>query len=105
MSNKELLIDFAKDYSPYPGPRHEELGPFSAERFRDEFLVPNLKNGLTIVIDVKGMLGGFGSSFLDEAFIQLKDYGVSADFAESHIVIKGPFEKFKKDIQKALAKR
>lgn len=59
------------DYSPLPGGRSQNDGPFSGERFRREFLVPALKKA----IDTDGILNvvldevlGYSSSFLEEVF-------------------------------------
>lgn len=61
------LIDIGKDFSDTPLGRYPEDGPFSGERFREEFLCPALKEhgSATVVIDGTE---GYGSSFLDEAF-------------------------------------
>lgn len=42
-------------------------GPYSGERFRDEFLVPSLRAGRSVRINFDGARG-YGSSFLEEAF-------------------------------------
>ena len=60
-------IDIAKDFSDTPLGRYPTDGPYSGERFREEFLYPALKesNPVSVVIDGTE---GYGSSFLDEAF-------------------------------------
>ena len=61
-------IDIAKDFSDTPiGRYHPDDGPFTGERFREEFLYPALKKEgqITVAIDATE---GYGSSFLDEAF-------------------------------------
>ena len=60
-------IDIAKDFSDTPLGRYPEDGPFSGERFREEFLYPALKEHGTASVSIDGT-EGYGSSFLDEAF-------------------------------------
>ena len=65
------------DFSEFPGPRHEHIGPFSGQRFREEVLLPAIKeHGINnISIDLDGT-AGYGSSFLEEAFGGLIRAGV-----------------------------
>ena len=62
-----LMINVARDFSKYPGGRFYSDGPFSGERFREEFLVPALKTGFAVHVILDGTLG-YGASFLEEAF-------------------------------------
>ncbi|WP_285259224.1 STAS-like domain-containing protein [Halopseudomonas bauzanensis] len=57
------------DFTEYPGPRHESIGEFSGERFRDEVLLKAIEvHGIEqIRVDLDGT-AGYGSSFLEEAF-------------------------------------
>jgi hypothetical protein len=65
-SGQISLIIIADDYSPFPAGRSYADGPFSAERFRREFLVPALLDGcLEVNLD---RTGGFASNWLQEAF-------------------------------------
>jgi hypothetical protein len=61
------MISIVKHFSENPGGRYRTDGPNSGERFRDEVLVPALRLGEKIEVDLDGALG-FGSSFLEEAF-------------------------------------
>nr|WP_249205781.1 STAS-like domain-containing protein [Burkholderia cenocepacia] len=61
------MISVASDFSPFAGGRYTSDGPFSGERFREEVLLPHLRRGETLSIDLDGTLG-LGSSFLEEAF-------------------------------------
>lgn len=68
MSN--IIISVAKQYSVAPAGRYVVDGPYSGERFREEFLYPaitGLEAGTKVEVDLDGTLG-YGSSFLDEAF-------------------------------------
>lgn len=59
------------DHAPSPGGRYIKDGEFSGEWFRNEFLVPALRNAVagddTLTVELDGT-SGYGSSFLEEAF-------------------------------------
>lgn len=57
------------DFSEFPGPRKESIGPNSGEKFRDSVLLPVIANhpDEQIVVNLDGT-AGYGSSFLEEAF-------------------------------------
>src|SRR5690554_3573488 len=56
------------EFTEFPGPRYRDLGPYSGEEFREEVLVPAIKEfGGNIEVDLDGTFG-YGSSFLEEAF-------------------------------------
>ena len=61
------IISVAKDYTRFPAGRYTTDGPFSGERFRQEWLEPALRANDTLEVDLDGVVG-YGSSFLDEAF-------------------------------------
>jgi hypothetical protein len=80
-------IDIAKDFSDTPLGRYPADGPFSGERFREEFLCPALKENDFIAVAIDGT-EGYGSSFLDEAFGGLVRKGYySADQLEQLLKI------------------
>ena len=61
-------IAVVDSFSRSPAGRHRTDGPFSGERFREEFLVPALRQDSSMfLVDLRGALT-LGSSFLDEAF-------------------------------------
>ncbi|MHB8580512.1 MAG: STAS-like domain-containing protein [Ignavibacteriaceae bacterium] len=60
-------IKVASDFSRYPAGRYADDGPFSGQRFREEFLRPVLDANDTAIIELDGVRG-YGSSFLEEAF-------------------------------------
>lgn len=62
-----MKISIAKQFSEAPAGRHAKDGPYSGERFREEFLAPALEQNEVVEIDLDGALG-YGSSFLEEAF-------------------------------------
>lgn len=65
MSMKMIVI--GRDFSDAPAGRTPADGPFSGERFRDEILVPALKENDKVVVDISE-IEGVGSSFLEETF-------------------------------------
>ena len=73
------------DFSEYPGPRYNEQGPDSGEKFYVERLNPVFlrcyNEGKTLIVNLDGT-AGFASSFLDEAFGQL-----TYDFGESVVKV------------------
>lgn len=77
MPHRQLSV--ARDFSRYPAGRFKTDGPYSGERFREEFLIPAVDAGEKVTIDLDGVRG-FGSSFLEEAFGGLvrKGYSPSA---------------------------
>ncbi|WP_426180412.1 STAS-like domain-containing protein [Pseudomonas sp. TWRC1-2] len=69
---------YVKNFSEFPGPRKESIGPNSGERFRDEVLYKAIEDSPseTFRIHLDGT-AGYGSSFLEEAFGGLVRLGVS----------------------------
>jgi hypothetical protein len=67
----DKYISIANDFSKYPAGRTRRDGPFSAEQFRDEFLVPALRTaadeGGRVIVTLDGVYG-YSSSFLEESF-------------------------------------
>lgn len=59
------------DHAPSPGGRFLRDGPFSGEWFREEILVPSLRQAVQqrepVVVVLDGT-SGYGSSFLEEVF-------------------------------------
>ena len=64
-------ISVLKDFSRTPGPRYKEEGSFSGEEFRNNILLPKIKEAIiqkkTLLVDLDGV-SGYGTSFLEEAF-------------------------------------
>lgn len=60
-------INIAKDFSKYPAGRFKDDGPASGQEFRESFLLPTMRDGNSLVIELDGTRG-YGSSFLEEAF-------------------------------------
>jgi hypothetical protein len=55
-----------RDWTEAPGGRYRKQGPFSGEAFREEVLLPALKNG-PVEVDL-GWVAGYGTGWLEEVF-------------------------------------
>ena len=66
-SAKTKRINIAKDFSPFPAGRYVDDGPYNGTTFRQDHLVPALREFAHVEVDFDGV-AGFGSSFLEEAF-------------------------------------
>jgi hypothetical protein len=64
------LLKVATDFSQFPAGRSVEDGPYSGERFCDEFLVPALRANQALTVLLDGTIG-YGSSWLQGAFGRL----------------------------------
>lgn len=66
-----VTLNIARDFSRFPGGRRRVHGKHSGEEFREDWLIPRLrqasKQNEVLEIDFDGTLG-YGSSFLEEAF-------------------------------------
>jgi hypothetical protein len=80
-------ITIAADFSRYPAGRFKADGPYSGERFRQEYLVPSLAKLDKVTVILDGTLG-YGSSFLEEAFGGLvREEGFTATELKKKLVI------------------
>lgn len=86
-------INIAREFSETPmGRYHPTDGPDTGQRFREDFLVPALKQG-PVTVDIDGT-EGYGSSFLDEAFGGLVyESGFTAKDLHERLTIQGVGEK------------
>lgn len=80
------MISLANDFSVTPAARYKREGPYSGERFREELLMPALKTGNIVRVDLNGVVG-LGSSFLEEAFGGLIRAGFNEDQLKTHLEI------------------
>lgn len=105
-----IKYNFAEEFSKVPGPRREEIGPFSGEKFRNDFLEKWFQENIEVEIDVSGTVMNFGPSFLSEAFGKIaKKYGKEKFFQIIHINNEGTRNKkllvlIKKHVDIALSK-
>ena len=80
-----LTISIAQDFSPYPAGRYRGDGEFNGTTFRQEILLPALKEYDNVHVVFDGV-AGFGSSFLDEAFGGLiRQEGMSKEFLDTSL--------------------
>jgi len=70
------VVDVAAQFDRYPFGRYPSHGPNNGERFREEFLVPDLRQGVKLTIDLSHA-DGLAPSFLEEAFGGLVRAGFS----------------------------
>jgi hypothetical protein len=86
IQEKTKTVKISKDFSRSPGGRYVTDGRFSGEEFRDNVLIPILKETDKIIVDLDGCFG-FGSSFLEEAFGGLLRKGFDASVYKDRISI------------------
>jgi hypothetical protein len=82
----EQMISVLSNFSENPSGRYRKDGPFSGERFRDDFLLPLLNKGEKVTVNLDGALG-YGSSFLEEAFGGLVRKGFPSKVLHEKLVI------------------
>lgn len=84
-----MKISVAKDFSQFPAGRFRKDGPWPGEKFRDEHLVPALKQSSSVTVQLDGTMG-YGSSFLEEAFgglVRLRGFTADALRARRRLVV------------------
>ena len=87
MMTEQVTVDVGRDFSPYPAGRLRSDGRYSGERFRQEYLVPHLKNGYVVKIEMDSAFG-YGPSFIEEAFGGLvRVEGFEKDWLKKHLII------------------
>jgi len=77
-------ISVANDFTPFPGGRYRKHGKGSGQEFREDILLPILKVGDSVKIELDGA-SGYPPSFLEEAFGGLVREGFSAAGLRKHI--------------------
>ena len=61
------VINIAEQFTRFPAGRYRSDGPYSGQRFREDLLVPALREFAPVAVQLDGTMG-YGSSFLEEAF-------------------------------------
>jgi hypothetical protein len=74
---KSKTIYIARDFSPAPAGRYPEDGPYNGQRFREALLLPAIRENDEVLVNLDDT-GGYGSSFLEEAFGGLIRAGFTA---------------------------
>lgn len=86
--NKLCIIDLAKDFSDRPFGRYLTDDPDrSAEKFRNDLLIPALKKYDHVTVDLSGTVY-YGSPFLEETFGGLIRHGYHQDTLKDQLTIK-----------------
>lgn len=92
------LISIANDFSRFPAGRYYADGPYTGQKFREEFLVPAFKNADHVIVNIDDTLG-YGSSFLEEAFGGLiREHNMSYEDIKAKLEIIGTVETYKNRI-------
>ena len=63
----EVRINIARDFSPYTFSRFEKDADWSGEQFLRDYLIPAVKIGKNVIVELDGTKG-YGSSWLEEVF-------------------------------------
>lgn len=64
---KEKTIKIGVDFTQTPIGRYRDDGPYSGQVFREDVLMPSLRENDKVIVDLAGV-EGYGSSFLEEVF-------------------------------------
>lgn len=101
-----MKIDIAKEFSKTPFGRYRADGPFSAEAFREDLLLPMVQkqNDEPIELDFSGISLSLGSSFLEEAFGGLVREGIDKRKLISRLVILSKYPIYKQRIESFIEK-
>lgn len=100
------MISIATDYSTSPAGRTPADGPYNGQRFRNDVLIPALREAVSaktvLVVDLDGAFS-YSSSFLEEAFGGLvRSGGFAPSEIKAHLQLqsKNPiYASFVKDAQ------
>ena len=87
---RTVTLSIAEQFSRYPVGRVQADSDYNGTRFREEFLVPELRKiGARDRLEVTfNGLEGAGSSFLEEAFGGLiRIEGMTGAFLEAHLIL------------------
>ena len=63
----EVRINVARDFSPFTFSRFEKDADWSGEQFLRDYLIPAVKVGKNVIVELDGTRG-YGSSWLEEVF-------------------------------------
>lgn len=63
-----MKINLGREFARYPAGRYLADGPFSGQKFREDFLIPALAGGDPEIEVTLSEARGLKSSFLEEAF-------------------------------------
>jgi hypothetical protein len=80
-----IRIDIGRDFSLVTGGRRRDSGAHSAEAFRDDLLVPALRQGGQVIVSINGP--SYSMAWLNEVFGTLQDLGFSSNDLSARLVI------------------
>ncbi len=83
MTEKSIKTE---DFTKFPGGRVRSDGPYSGEVFREEYLIPALKENDKVYVKIDGVMG-YGSSFLEECYGGLVRAGLSVSELKNKLVL------------------
>ncbi|MDA8002327.1 MAG: STAS-like domain-containing protein [Alphaproteobacteria bacterium] len=63
----DYILNVVEKFSPRPFGRYRSDGDRSAQEFREEFLIPAMRQHARVTVDLSGT-NYYGSSFLEETF-------------------------------------
>lgn len=98
MGNKVKTIKIADDFSKTPFGRYPSDSKYSAQRFREETLLPALKENDLVVIELDGTSISYGSSFLEETFGGLVRSGLKPAVIRKKVKVSTRLEDYKLEI-------
>lgn len=94
----EIMINVSQSFTKMPCVRYRHDGVFSGQEFREDVLVPALKTGSKVVVDLNGVLA-LGSSFLEEAFAGLvREHGFSSKELHKKLEVRFELQSYIDDI-------
>jgi hypothetical protein len=102
-------LSIATDFSPSPAGRTRADGPFNGQRFRDDYLMPAIRNAVVtndkVIVDLDGAYS-YSSSFLEEVFgglVRTKEFSPQDLTTRLEIKAGNPiYGSFRRDAQKYL---
>ena len=86
-----MILNVARAFSEYPFGRYPSHGPNNGQRFREEFLIPALRQHEQVTVDLTGARG-LAPSFLEEAFGGLVRSGFSTADLRTRLVIQSDLD-------------
>ena len=89
---KTHRVSVVREFSNEPYGRTPDDGPDSAQRFRNDLLIPALRRYDKVVVDLRGAF--CGSSFLEETFGGLIRAGFIHEHLQRKLVIEADIESY-----------
>lgn len=92
MKDNIVELHIAKIFSPWAGGRYPSDSEYSGERFRNEYLIPNLVDSSVtkVIVSLIGTIG-LGSSFKEELFGGAVRAGITKDILKTKLQIESKY--------------